>query len=291
MSATTRGLAAILIAFASCATPTTGGDPDADATVAGTLPLGDGHVSTSPRVGYVFSCQTSFGQGGGSATGPWITGASWDPALKPTIAGSVSWPNARITIAKQGDRRVVTANNLPSHATGVFPVPTSDPAYSYDRNPNTIREQDILLALPTMPTAAATPLCVAMGMIGFARSGAAIYNALDAGGRDAVAHEIQDHCSGHPQQAGQYHYHSLSACFADTGAGVHSALVGYARDGYGIYGPLGEGGRALTNDDLDACHGHEHVIDWDGVPTRLYHYHTTPEYPYTVGCYHGVVAN
>jgi hypothetical protein len=284
----TASLAVILVALIACATPTATAVSNETAST-GTLVLGDGHVSTSPRVGYVFSCQTSFGGGGASASGPWIIGSTWDPALKPSIQGSVSWPNARITITREGDERVVRANNLPDHTTGTFPVQASDPAYQYDRNPNTIREQDVLLTLPATPSAAGAPSCVPMGMIGFARSGAAIYNALDAGGRDAVAHEIQDHCSGHPQQAGQYHYHSLSACFADAAVGAHSALVGYARDGYGIYGPKGEGGKTLKNEDLDACHGHEHVIDWDGVPTRLYHYHTTAEYPYTVGCYHGTL--
>ena len=284
----TLGYAALTLAFAACATPTSTARTE-DQSAQGALPLGDGLVSTSPRIGYVFSCQTTFGQGGASATGPWIQGATWNPTLKPEIGGSVSWPTAQITITREGDRRVVRANNLPTHPTGTFPVQSSDPAYTYDRNPNTIREQDVVLSLPATPTAAPAPSCVSMGMIGFARSGAAIYNALDAGGRDAVAHEIQDHCSGHPQQSGQYHYHSLSACFNDAprGRGEHSDLVGYARDGYGIYGPAGEGGKTLTNADLDVCHGHEHVVEWDGTAVKLYHYHTTAEYPYTIGCYHG----
>lgn len=250
------------------------------------LPLGDGHVSSSPRVGYVYSCQTSFSQSGASVVGPWISGSSWDPSKKPEVSGSVSWPDAQITVSIENGKRVVRANNLPKHTTGVFPVQQSDVAYQYDRNPNSIRTQTILLSLPVTPSAAATPSCTSFGMVGFALSGAAIYNALDAGGNDAVAHEIQDHCSGHPQQAGQYHYHSLSACFTDKGNGAHSELVGYARDGYGIYGSYGEGGKKLRNEDLDVCHGHEHSITWDGATVVMYHYHTTAEYPYTIGCYH-----
>src|SRR4051812_15138120 len=49
------------------------------------LPLGDGHVSSSPRVGYVDSCQTSFGgRGGAQAAGPWIDSAAgtWDRTAK-----------------------------------------------------------------------------------------------------------------------------------------------------------------------------------------------------------------
>jgi hypothetical protein len=67
----------------------------------------------------------------------------------------------------------------------------------------------------------------------------------------------------------------------------HSALMGYAFDGFGIYGHRGENGKVLTNADLDACHGHTHEILWNGKKEKLYHYHATWEYPYTVGCYRG----
>lgn len=255
------------------------------------LPLGNGHVSTEPRVGYVFSCRTTF-NGRGAHGGPWISGSEWDPAAKPVVSGNVTWPNARITITREGDQRVVRANNLPTHPTGVFPIQPTDSAYRYDRNPNGIREQNILLTLPALPTAAPAPSCVPMGMIGFAVTGVALYNALDAAGMDAVANEIQDRCNGHPQMIGQYHYHNASACLADSAGahGKHSDLLGYALDGYGIYGTHGEHGELLTNSDLDACHGHEHVIMWDGKPVRLYHYHATAEYPYTIGCFHGRLA-
>lgn len=254
------------------------------------IPLGDGKVTTSPRVGYVYACQTTFGGGGSAGSSPWISGASWDFTAKPTVQGSVTWPNAHVTIARQGAQRVVTANNLPLHPTGTFPIQRTDPAYKYDGNPNSILAQTILLTLPADPTAAASPSCVPQGMIGFTTSGAALYNALDAAGRDAAAHEVQDACSGHPQMSGQYHYHSLSTCIADSAgsAGRHSDLVAYALDGYGIYGMHGESGELLSNSDLDACHGHTHAIVWDGQTVVMYHYHMTREYPYSVGCFHGV---
>jgi hypothetical protein len=68
----------------------------------------------------------------------------------------------------------------------------------------------------------------------------------------------------------------------------HSTLVGYAMDGFGIFGAE-EDGHTMTNTDLDACHGHTSTIVWDGVPTSMYHYHRTSEYPYTVGCFKGGV--
>jgi hypothetical protein len=63
--------------------------------------------------------------------------------------------------------------------------------------------------------------------------------------------------------------------------------VGYARDGFGIYGNQGVNGVALTNADLDVCHGHTHAITVNGATVTQYHYHATKEYPYTLGCFRG----
>jgi hypothetical protein len=63
--------------------------------------------------------------------------------------------------------------------------------------------------------------------------------------------------------------------------------MGYARDGFGIYGVRGESGKLLANADLDECHGHSHVIDWDGQMVTMYHYHATYDFPYTAGCMRG----
>jgi hypothetical protein len=255
------------------------------------LPLGDGKVKTQPRAGNIYSCQTSFGGGGAHRVGDWVDGDSWNPDEKPVVSGDVDWPNARIDVTRQGDTRIVSANNLPLHETGTFPIPRSDEAYAYDRNPNSIRAQDILLRLPAEPERADSPTCVPMGMIGFALSGVAIYNALDAMGRDAPAYEIQDKCNGHPQRSGQYHYHDWSGCLTDNRSqpGSHSDLVGYALDGFGFYGLHGENGTEMTNADLDACHGHVHEVMWDGALKEIYHYHMTREYPYTIGCFAGPV--
>lgn len=250
-------------------------------------PLSDGKISDSPRAGYVYACPMRFGGGGAFRDGPWINGDTWQPNDKISVSGNIHWPEAHMDIRVEGNERIISGNGLPNHATGEFPVQPTDAAYRYDRNPNPIAPQNILLKLPAAPQAAATPFCVGMGMIGVAISGVAIFNALDAMGRDAPAHEIQDRCGGHPERRGQYHYHTVSDCIADKSDKRHSGLFGYALDGFAIYGLLGETGQPLSNADLDACHGHTHRIDWDGKPTELYHYHLTAEYPYTIGCFHG----
>ncbi len=260
----------------------------------GYLPLGDGHISTSPKVGYIYSCQTHFSQNAGGAfkSGDWISGDKWNPNAKPKVQGNVTWPNHFFTISTEGNKRIVTSNDLPDHPTGIFPIGYSDPAYSFDQNPNSIIKQSIALTMDLNPKLAEKPSCLPMGMIGIALTGIAIFNGLDGMGRDAAAHEIQDSCNGHPEKNGTYHYHNLSPCMKDKSGkqGKHSDLVGYASDGFGIYGQFGENGKSLTNKDLDVCHGHTHLISWNGVPQEIYHYHVTKEYPYTLSCFRGNVS-
>ena len=257
----------------------------------GKIPVGDGKISTSPKAGYLFSCQQRFNPnaGGAQASGDWLVGNFWYPKRKPTVDGSVGWNGAGAKVTLRGAVREVTSNGLPTHATGTFPVSPNDDAYSYDRNPNRIRRHSISLKLPANPQIAAQASCVPMGLIGVSLTGVAIFNALDAPGRDAAAHEIQDACDGHPERSGEYHYHSASPCMIEGAKGPdnHSGLVGYALDGFGIYASKGAGGKHLSNANLDACHGHIETVMWDGKAVKMYHYHLTDEYPYALGCFKG----
>ena len=257
------------------------------------LPLGDGRVSSKPQKDYVMSCQNRFRTGGAGAfrDGSWIhADGTWDSTAKAKVDGDVAW-NGKYEIKIEDGKRKLLGNGLPtSHHTGIFPIQPSDDAFKYDRNPNSISEMKTVFELPLMPPQAATAACVPMGAIGVMKTGVAIFNALDGEGRDAVAHEIQDKCDGHPQQDGHYHYHNLSKCIEDNQSQKHSELVGYALDGFGIFGFYGENGQELTNADLDECHGHTHEILWDGKMVNMYHYHATKEYPYTIGCFIGTPA-
>src|ERR1700751_5539744 len=79
------------------------------------IPLGDGHTSTTPKVGYVDSCQTSFNPnaGGAQVVGPWVnqTAKTWDSTLKIAINGSVSWSQASFKTSVSGTKRVITYND------------------------------------------------------------------------------------------------------------------------------------------------------------------------------------
>lgn len=250
------------------------------------LALGDGRLSTTQAVrGSLFSCQQVSGGGGAQAAGDWIKEGYWSPDLKPAVGGRVSWSTAKVSLATTSTKRTITTQGVPvGSTTGTFPIPASDPVYRYDTNPNTIRATQMSIEVPRYPKVAAKPLCLPLGPIGYALNGVAIFNAIDGEGRDAVAHEIQDACSGHPERTGMYHYHSGSACIAQSARGT-VVLIGYALDGFGIYRVTS--GSRLTNSDLDACHGRTSKVSFNGRSQRIYHYVVTDEYPYTVGCFRG----
>lgn len=259
------------------------------------IPLGDGHVSTTPQVGVIKSCTISFRGGGAQHAGPWInqTASTWDATAKTAVQGTVSWPAVHYEATVAGSTRVLTTNDLPVNATtGIFPISRSDPAYQYDRNPNAIAVQNFTYNLPSNPQVAETPSCVGLGAIGILTNGILLFNGLDDAGRDAVAHETQDTCNGHPDGQQRYHYHSITSCITAKATGS-STLVGYAMDGFGIYVERDNKGNLPTNADLDACHGRTSAVEWDGQSVTMYHYDATLEYPYTVGCFKGkpVVTN
>ena len=225
---------------------------------------------------------------GAQAVGPWIDPAAgiWDATAKIHVAGAVSWPNAAWAVRVGGQTRTVTTNDLPrGHTSGTFPVAATDPAAVYDRNPNRIAEQSLTFRLPLSPRPASAPACTSLGAIGVLVDGVVLFNALDGEGRDAVAHEVLDSCSGHPERSSVYHHHDVPSCLLD--AARSGTLVGFARDGYGIYIERDAHGDLLTNASLDACHGRTSVVTWNGRRQPVYHYVATRGYPYTVGCYHG----
>ena len=254
------------------------------------LPRGDQKQSTTtPGVGHIYLC-TAETYATPTTTFPWVDYANntWNMKTKATVDGAVSWSSSFNTSAS-GSTRTITSNGLPMHTSGSFPIASSDDASLYDRNQGSIAAQSYSYALPKSPTVNGSPSCLGRGAIGIMLTGPVLFNGTDAAAADAPAKEVQDACGGHPAGT-TYHYHLLTPCVSDPGTG-HSALMGYAFDGFGIYGHRGESGETLINADLDVCHGHTHTISWDGVSTTMFHYHATYEYPYTVGCYRGTAVS
>jgi hypothetical protein len=197
-----------------------------------------------------------------------------------------------IVIRFEGKTMIVQTKNLPNHPTAVFPAL----AGSGDRNPNYIQEQSQTFYLPLEPkhnpNAKAmdktnSNRALPMGPIGIALNGVVFFNPFDADIQDAT--DLMDRCCGHPSPRNQYHYHKYPVCvkspFIDEG-NDHSPLIGFALDGFPVYGPYeGKGQMAKDARDQPLNDFNVHHDDVHG-----WHYHVTPgRYPYIIGGYWGEV--
>ena len=187
---------------ASAATPQetsepTVGAPGVDLT---RLPLGDGRISTGPERGAVWACETAFGGPPTEGARPWIgDDRTFDLTAKPIVEGGFDWPEA-FTATVDGETRTLTGNGLPSHPTGVFPIPPGSEAFAHDPNPNRVAAQALRMEIPTVPEVAAEASCTPLGPIGVLLTGSVFMNALDAAGRDAVAHEVRTRARAIPSR-------------------------------------------------------------------------------------------
>jgi len=241
-----------------------------------------------------------------SASTPWVVGQDVIVSDIPFVEGEVYWDSELKTWVNNG-MRYFTGNGVPNHPTGAFPLASGQEAYQYyaalpdpsgeypDASYIPIDEYDLYMAVPANPIYSNTPRSISELTFAIAiQTGAtfhvnlALTNDSSNPYVDPIAGLPTDQCWGHPVHM-QYHYHGYSwKCFPNQGtADQHSPLFGFALDGFGVFGPRGDGGVLLTNQDLDECHGHFGNIDWDGVLTDMYHYHLNNEFPYGPGCFRG----
>ena len=196
-----------------------------------------------------------------------------------------------ITVTKE--HIVMKSKNLPNHPTAHFP----DYDRKIDGNPNYVAEQNLTFYLPLVPKK--NPRAVAMdkrntnralpgGPIGVAANGVVFYNPFDhIAEADAVWR--LDRCCGHPSPNSQYHYHKYPVCvkspWADDGEG-HSPVIGFAFDGYPVYGPYESKGVLAKNSKDNPLNDFNVHQD----EKRGWHYHVTPgQYPHVIGGYWGVM--
>jgi hypothetical protein len=172
-------------------------------------------------------------------------------------------------------------------SAGTFTVNASGtPNYASNQTtPNPIKDQKWVVVLPLTPACASstTSVVASRGAIGFMVNGVPFYGPEDANGNDAVVNEGAsfDSCQGHADMFCSYHYHEEPTCVFGQGTSIashdesdgHPPVIGYALDGFALYG-------SDTTATLDSCNGH---VD----ATRGYHYHATPKSPYLIGCYMG----
>lgn len=140
-------------------------------------------------------------------------------------------------------------------------------------------EQTFLI--PVKPTSMSNPTPL-NGAVGVALNGVVFDNAAPVHAiLGAYTIAAFDDCGGHVNPFAGYHYHAATGCSESSTAEPdnHSPLIGYARDGYGIYAMTDAHG--VEPEQLDECRGETDAV-------RGYHYHVAGAGENAfIGCYHG----
>jgi phosphatidylethanolamine-binding protein (PEBP) family uncharacterized protein len=145
--------------------------------------------------------------------------------------------------------------------------------------------------IPLLPTVAATNVSANDGPIGIAVNGVPLFNPCKQGGCNAAAGggdtkvlgEL-DLCNGHAGRADDYHYHAAPVCMMANQAEHYwdTHPLGWALDGFGIFGYFGPDGATATRDNI--CGGN--TTAHPNAPSG-YAYHVTEVSPYILSCFFG----
>lgn len=150
--------------------------------------------------------------------------------------------------------------------------------------------------IPLQPTLGDTPQ-TRDAALGVAVNGVPIYDYTGGGemtANDLLHHQSQhdtlltlqlDVCGGHAGRGDDYHYHVAPVCMIEQmeNAG-DDAIIGWAYDGFPIYGDNNPDGTPIAAGALDVCNGQPD-------DTFGYRYHTSSGAPYIVQCLMGEVAS
>lgn len=171
------------------------------------------------------------------AQGPEIT--SW--ILNTTGAKGYNNISSNIQQVQYSTNNVyVSASCIPGYAIG-----------PWAGNPNVASNQNFVYKITRNPQKnTGTATTIGLGHTGVWTNGVSIFNVSDgmsynnAGvwNRNAYFWEGSsfDNCLGHPQQNGEYHHHVSPNCLYNINDSTkHSPLIGYAFDGYPVYGAYG----------------------------------------------------
>jgi hypothetical protein len=147
---------------------------------------------------------------------------------------------SEVSITVQGEKRIITANGIPDHSVGKFPN---------QGNPNRIAPQKYAWSIPVKPTPATRPargnlFGVAINGVPFDPGTAELWNNNFAWHYEALVGQIAngrglgvDDNLAHVQPNGAYHYHGLPyGLLNKLDYKNKMALVGWAADGYPVYG-------------------------------------------------------
>jgi len=215
---------------------------------------------------------------------------------------NLAWgDNVTITIDEAAGTWTISGNGRPSHD---LPAQYLLPKAGVDARTVTLdilevgdtpdQKVPFTWTLPLEPQLAASSTSM-FGAVAVASSGGYINDPYE-GDQATIALEgnfvidgtgFIDDCNGHFNPAG-YHYHAIPTCITAEidQPGQHSSLLGFAIDGFPVYGPQDTDGTEVTG--LDECQGH--FGPTPEFPEGVYHYHLTTTFPYTTLCLSGTPA-
>ncbi|MCB0930812.1 MAG: YHYH protein [Mycobacterium sp.] len=224
-----------------------------------------------------------------------IESAAWNPAVSITFS--------------PGEAHLET-NDIPNHPRdeyyavpddGVI-VPTASSAH-VAKDPT--REQAWRFTIPTNPQYSTNVTSAPLGSIGVMISGAVLFNPYEGDANtvamasnftitdaSGITASFVDACAGHPTPLeGAYHYHGLPNCVAsevDSPTGP-SHIIGFALDGFPIYGARDIDGSPVPVEFLDQCNGIDSPTT--EFPAGIYHYVLPGTFDSTssIKCFHGIV--
>ncbi|MCZ4259140.1 YHYH protein [Sulfitobacter sp. G21635-S1] len=154
--------------------------------------------------------------------------------------------------------------------------------------------RDYSAPIPLTPSLGTTPQ-TRDAALGVAVNGVPIYDYTGGGEmtvedlyhtqteHDTLQTQQLDVCGGHAGRGNDYHYHVKPVCMIEQmkNAG-DAAIIGWAYDGFPIYGDNNPDGTHIALDVLDVCNGQPDA-------TFGYRYHTSTEAPYIIQCLMGEV--
>ena len=232
------------------------------------------------------------------------------PVSTTSVVKKAKWnPTVKLTYTSKAI--IMQPDGIPNHPRDAYyAVPKSQDVVVPDATTATVvkdptKAQSYKFTIPSTPKYSKTVTKTSLGSIGVMISGAVLYNPFEGDNKtpamannftitdsNGITASFVDKCAGHPiPNQGAYHYHGLSSCVTAKvdATGKPSHVIGFALDGFPIYGDRDIKGKQLTAKNLDQCNGI--YIATPEFPKGIYHYVLlgTADVRSSIACFHGVV--
>lgn len=207
-------------------------------------------------------------------------------AIKLSIEAAGFSDVAKVTC--ENGNAIITSKTYPDHTlmTGIVGTNEQIP----------VPAKDYAAPIPLAPVLGSTPQ-TRDAALGVAVNGVPIYDYTGGGEmslddlkhhqaqHDTLQTEQLDVCGGHAGRGDDYHYHVKPNCMIDQMKNTgDDAIIGWAFDGFPIYGDNNPDGTPIAVGELDVCNG-------KADDTFIYRYHTSTNAPYIIQCLMGEVAD